>query len=57
MQAAILVNEILKGKPILSLPVEFAKDLLLEINLDTAKSIGLNISQSTISRANKIYNQ
>src|SRR3989344_3867017 len=57
MQAAVLVNDILKGKPILSLPVEFAKDLLLEINLDTAKSIGLNISQSTISRANKIYNQ
>jgi len=54
-RGAVLVDRILKGAPISKVPVEIAKDVLLEINLGTAKALGIAVSQSIISRANKTY--
>lgn len=56
-RGAILVDQILKGKPISQIPVEIAKDVLLEINLKTAKDLGINIPAYILNRANKIYNE
>ncbi|MDO8522909.1 MAG: ABC transporter substrate-binding protein [bacterium] len=55
--AATKIDEILKGKPISQVPVEFAKDVLFELNLATAKAIGITLPETIISRANKIYNE
>ena len=54
---AVLVDKILKGMPINNVPVSFAKDVILEINLKTAKSLGITIPQSILSGANKVYNE
>lgn len=51
------LNEFIKGKPISQIPVQYEKDLVLEINLKTAKSIGLTIPKSVLLRANKIYQE
>ena len=57
-EGAVLADKILKGTPIKDIPVEPAvKSLVLEINLKTAKSIGITIPQEILSRANKIYNE
>src|SRR3989344_1812240 len=54
-RGAVLVDRILKGAPISKVPVEIAKDVLLEINLSIAKALEIVVSQSVISRANKTY--
>lgn len=56
-RGAVLVDQILKGKPISQVPVEIAKDVLLELNLATAKAIGIVFPQDLLARANKIYNE
>lgn len=55
--AATKVDDLLKGKPISQIPVEFAKDVIFEINLATAKAIGITIPPDTLARANKIYGE
>lgn len=56
-RAAEMVDQILKGKPISQISVEFAKDVLLELNLKTAKDIEVTISGNVLNRANKIYQE
>jgi len=53
----ILVDKILKGDPLSSIPVEFATDVVLEINLKTAREIGLVIPEKILLRADKIYQE
>lgn len=55
--AAKKVDKILKGTPISSIPVTFATDVLFELNLNTAKMIGVTIPQDILARANKTYNE
>jgi len=52
-----LVAEILKGKPTSEIPTQFLtdrKDLVLLVNLDVAKKLGITLPQSLIDEANKI---
>lgn len=56
-RGAVLVDRLLKGTPVSQVPVEIAKDVLLEINLSTAKALGVTIPQAVLSRANKIYQE
>src|SRR3989338_631881 len=56
-RGAVLVDRIVKGTPISKVPVESANDVLLEINLNTAKTLGITFPQSVLSRANKIYQE
>ena len=58
LEAAVLADKILTGTPIKELPVEPSiKTLHLEINLKTAKDIGITIPQDILARALKIYNE
>ncbi len=56
-RAAELVIKILQGTPISRIPVEFAKDVILELNLKTAKGVGVIIPEDMRLRANKIYQE
>ena len=56
-QAAVLADKILKGIAIKDIPVVKIKDLALELNLDTAKAIGVKIPDSIKLRASKIYQE
>lgn len=57
-EAAYIVDQILKGKPIKEIPVaDSIKSLNLELNLKTAKEIGITIPQAVLSRANKVYQE
>ena len=55
-KAALLADKILKGAQVKDVPVLFIKDLTMEINLKTAKSIGITIPQDILLQANKVYN-
>ncbi len=55
--AAESVERILKGTPISQVPVEFASDVLFELNLGTAKAIDITLPTAIVSRANKIYQE
>lgn len=55
--AAQKVYDILNGTPISNVPVVVALDILFEINSKTAKDIGVEVSPTVLSRANKIYEQ
>jgi len=54
-QAAESIVKILKGAPISDVPVEFAKDIVLEINQKTAEAIGIKIPKDILLNASKIY--
>lgn len=54
-QAAESVVKILKGMPVSQVPVEFAKDIVLEVNQKTAAAIGIKIPKDILLNAGKIY--
>ncbi len=55
-EAAMLVDKVLLGTPISQIPVlSPLQGLSLEINLKTAKAMGINIPKSILNRASKVY--
>jgi putative tryptophan/tyrosine transport system substrate-binding protein len=50
-QAAKLVAKIMKGAKPSEMPIQTPEQLLLTINLTTAKSIGLDIPRTILERA------
>lgn len=57
-EVSYIVDQILKGKPIKEIPVAAPiKSLNLELNLQTAKSMGMVIPQAILLRANKVYQE
>lgn len=57
-EAARIVDQILKGKPIREISVaDPIKSLNLELNLKTAKELGIEIPQALILRAQKVYRE
>lgn len=57
IQATSKVIRLLNGEAVSNIPVEYVTDLILELNLATAKAIGVTLPETIISRANKIYNE
>ena len=53
-RAATFVDKILKGAKAGDLPIELPVRLDLLVNLKTAKSIGLEISESLLARADEV---
>lgn len=57
-ELAFVVDQILKGKAVNEIPVvPPLKSVVLEINLKTAKDLGVTIPDSILQRANKVYNE
>ena len=53
-RAADYVGKLLKGEPVLSLPIEQPVNFDLAINLKTAKALGITIPQSVLIRAGEL---
>ncbi len=53
-QAAKLVVKVMKGAKPSEMPIQTPEQLLLTINLTTAKAIGLNIPRSILERAERV---
>jgi putative tryptophan/tyrosine transport system substrate-binding protein len=58
IEAAAIVDNVLTGRAIKDIPVTPPiKSIKLEINLDTAKAIGLTVPQSFVIEASKVYGE
>jgi putative tryptophan/tyrosine transport system substrate-binding protein len=53
-QSAVLVDRILKGANAADLPVEYAKEFELVINLKAAKELSITVPQAMIARASRV---
>jgi putative ABC transport system substrate-binding protein len=53
-RAASIIAEILKGKPVADIPVDFTSRYLLRVNLKRAREIGIEIPASILLRADTI---
>jgi putative ABC transport system substrate-binding protein len=53
-QAAKLVAKIMKGAKPSALPIQTPEQLLLTVNLTTAKAIGLDIPRSILERTDRL---
>ena len=54
MQAAKLVDKVLKGAKQSDMPIQTPEQLSLAINLSTAKAIGLDIPPGILERAERV---
>jgi putative ABC transport system substrate-binding protein len=54
VQAARLVTKIMKGGKPSEMPVQMPEQLVLTVNLATAKTIGLDIPHSILERAERL---
>jgi len=53
-QSAALIDKILKGSKPGDIPVQYAKDFELIINLRTAKALGITIPPTLLARADGV---
>jgi putative ABC transport system substrate-binding protein len=53
-RGAYFAHKILQGTPPGDLPVEFPNQMVLSVNLKTAKALGLKISEAFLLRADEV---
>lgn len=56
-QSAVLADKILHGQPPATLPIETPQRFILAINLKTARSLGIEIPQQLLRKADLIINE
>ncbi len=54
-RSAHLVDRILRGAKLADIPVEAANLLELLVNLQSAKALGIQMPQSIVQRADKVF--